>query len=316
MELRSLSYFVGIADEGSITRAAEKLGVAQPALTRHVKQLEAELGVRLFTRLPRGVRLTGAGRDLLEHARKVVQEVERARDRVRGTTRLARGRVVMGTAPTLAPLLLPRCVARARRQCPTVTLRAIEGFSPQLHDALLTGRLDLAVMTNPPRSPALVLTPLISEPMVVVVPAPAARGTRSAYSLAELSRTPLVLSAGLRAVVEEQLARFGAALRVEAEVDSIEAIRRLLLSGFGVTVMPVSTFHAEIAARRLAAFPVEDANLHRILVLARPAAEARSAAVGEIERVVRLEMAEMSGEGLFQLPAPRARKTLSRARAA
>src|SRR3972149_5751067 len=61
MELRSLSYFVGIADEGSITRAAEKLGVAQPALTRHVKQLEAELGVRLFTRLPRGVRLTRAG---------------------------------------------------------------------------------------------------------------------------------------------------------------------------------------------------------------------------------------------------------------
>jgi LysR family nitrogen assimilation transcriptional regulator len=314
VELRALSYFVEIADEGSITRAAEKLGVAQPALTRHVKQLESELGVRLLTRLPRGVRLTGAGRDLLEHARKVVQEVARARDRVRAATRAPRGRVAMGTSPTLAPLLLPRCVARARQECPAVALKAIEGFSPQLHDALLTGRLDLAVMTNPPRSPALALTPLISEPMMVVSP-PVVRGTRSAYSIAELSRTPLVLSAGLRAVVEEQLARFGAGLRVEAEVDSIEAIRRLLLSGFGVSVMPVSTFHAEIAQRRLAAFPVENANLHRILVLARPAAETRSAALAEIERVVRLEMAGMAAEGLFQPPVFRARAA-SRARAA
>lgn len=306
MELRALGYFVEIADEGSITRAAEKLGVAQPALTRQVKQLESELGVRLLARLPRGVRLTGAGRDLLEHARRVLEEVARAKDKVRGAARAPRGRIAMGTSPTLAPLLLPRCVARARRECPAVTLKAIEGFSPQLHDALLTGRLDLAVMTNPPRSPALALAPLLSEPMMVVSP-PAARGTRRAFSLAELSRTPLVLSAGLRALVEEQLGRLGASLRVEAEVDSIEAIRRLLLSGFGVSVMPISTFHAEIAQRLLAAFPIEDANLHRILVLARPAAAPQSAAVGEIERVVRMEMAALAAAGLFQPPAPRRR---------
>jgi len=306
MELRGIRYFIHIADEGSITRAADKLGVAQPALTRHVKQLERELGAPLLVRLPRGVRLTGAGRDFLEHARRAVLEVSRARDRVRGDARTPRGRVVMGTSPTLAPLLLPRCVARARQQCPEVTLKAVEEFSPLLLDALLTGRLDLAVMTNPPRSSALALTPLLSEPMVVVSP-PAARGTRAAYSIAELSRTPLILSAGLRAVVEEQLARLGAALRLEAEVDSIEAIRRLLLSGTGTSVMPVSTLHAEIAARRLAAFPVERANLHRILVLARPA-EVRSAALDEIERIVRGEMAAMQQEGLFALPARRRRR--------
>src|SRR3954470_3164082 len=87
MELRSLQYFVQIADEGSITRAADKLGIAQPALTRRIKQLEGELGAQLLTRLPRGVRLTGAGRDFLEHARKVVAEVARARDQIRGNPR-------------------------------------------------------------------------------------------------------------------------------------------------------------------------------------------------------------------------------------
>ncbi len=304
--LLSLQYFLQVADEGSITRAAEKLGVAQPALTRRIKQLERDLGAELLVRLPRGVRLTSAGSDLLEHARRVVAEVSRARDQVRGNSRALRGRVVVGTSPTLAPLLLPGCVARARELLPGVALKLVEGFSPQLLDALLAGRLDLAVMTNPPRSPALALTPLLSEPLVVVS-TPEARGTRPAYSVAELSRLPLLVSAGLRALAEEQLAASGASLKIEAEVDSIEAIRRLLLSGIGATLMPVSTFHAEIASRRLAAYPVEGANLHRILVLARLAGESRSGALAGMERLVRGEMTRLSEAGLFKLPAVRRR---------
>ena len=137
MELRSLQYFVRIADEGSITRAAAKLGVAQPALTRHVKQLEVELGTQLLTRLPRGVRLTTPGRDFLEHARKIIVEIGRARDQVHRAGRTPRGKVAVGTSPTLAPLLLPPCIARARQECPTIALKVMEGFSPQLLDALL-----------------------------------------------------------------------------------------------------------------------------------------------------------------------------------
>jgi LysR family nitrogen assimilation transcriptional regulator len=312
MELRSLQYFVQIADEGSITGAADKLGIAQPALTRRIKQLEAELGAQLLLRLPRGVRLTSAGSDLLEHARKVLAAVSRARDQVRGNSRAVRGRVVLGTSPTLAPLLLPGCVARARQLLPGVSLKLVEGFSPQLLDALLAGRLDLAVMTNPPRSPALALMPLLSEP-IVVVSRPLERGTRPAYSLAELSRLPLMISAGIRALVEEQLAAFRAGLRIEAEVDSIEAIRRLLLSGVGATLMPVSAFHAEIAARRLAAYPVEGANLHRLLVLATLAGDDRPGALAEMERIVRGEMTRLTDAGRFKLPAPRRRPSPARA---
>jgi LysR family transcriptional regulator, nitrogen assimilation regulatory protein len=302
MELRSIQYFVQVADEGSITRTADKIGIAQPALTRHIKQLEAELGTQLLLRLPRGVRLTTSGRDFLEHARTIMLEVSRASEHVRGKTQAPRGRVVMGTSPTLAPLLLPGCIARARRQCPTVTLKVIEGFSPQLLDALLTGRLDVAIMTNPPRSTALALTPLISEPLVVISP-PGARGTRDAFSLAELSATALIVTVGLRTLIEQQLAAFGLVLRVEAEIDSVEAIRRLLISGVGMTIMPVSAFHGEISAGELVAHPIEDANLHRILILARPVAEARSAAIDEIEHVIRAEMAVLLEAGIFRMPA-------------
>jgi LysR family nitrogen assimilation transcriptional regulator len=302
MELRSIQYFVQVADEGSITRTAAKIGIAQPALTRHIKQLEGELGTQLLMRLPRGVRLTTSGRDFLDHARAIMLEVSRAREHVRGKAQAPRGTVVMGTSPTLAPLLLPGCVARARQQCPTVTLKVVEGFSPQLLDALLTGRLDLAVMTNPPRTTALALTPLCSEPLVVVS-APGARGTRRAFSLVELCATPCIVTVGLRTLIEQQLAAFGVALRVEAEVDSVEAIRRLLLSGIGMTIMPVSAFHDEIRTGQLAAYPIEDVNLHRILILARPAAEARSAAIDEVEHIVRAEMAGLLLAGFFRMPA-------------
>jgi LysR family nitrogen assimilation transcriptional regulator len=230
-------------------------------------------------------------------------EVARASEHVRSKAREPHGRVVMGTSPTLAPLLLPRCLARARQQCPTVTLKVVEGFSPQLLDALLTGRLDLAVMTNPPRTTALSLTPLCSEPLVVIAP-PGARGTRDAFSLAEVASAPFILTVGLRTLVEQQLAGFGIGLKVEAEVDSIEAIRRLLVSGVGMSIMPVSAFHDELRAGQVVAYPVEDANLHRILILARPAAEVRSAAIDEIGHIVRSEMAELLEAGFFRMPAP------------
>src|SRR5262252_9368310 len=325
MELRSIQYFVEVADEGSITRTADKIGIAQPALTRHIKQLEAELGTQLLMRLPRGVRLTTSGRDFLDHARSIMLEVARASEHVRSKAQAPRGRVVMGTSPTLAPLLLSRCIARARQQCPSVTLKVVEGFSPQLLDALLMGRLDVAVMTNPPRTTALALTPLCSEPLVVIAP-PGARGTRHAFSLAELSGTAFILTVGLRTLVEQQLAAFGVGLKVEAEVDSVEAIRRLLVSGVGMSIMPVSAFHEEIRAGKVVAYPVEDANLHRILILARPVAEARSAAIDEIEHIVRGEMADLVQAGFFRLPTteasahdrraavPRARGAAPRAR--
>ena len=110
------------------------------------------------------------------------------------------------------------------------------------------------------------------------------------------------MTVGLRTLAEQQLAAFGVGLRVEAEVDSVEAIRRLLISGTGMTIMPVSAFHDEIRAGRLAAYPIEDANLHRILILARPVAEARSAAIDEIEHIVRAEMTGLLQSGIFRMP--------------
>jgi molybdate transport repressor ModE-like protein len=112
VDIRTMKCFVQVADRGSITHAADDLGITQPALTRRILQLEIELGVGLLERRPRGIRLTGAGRELLEHARRILREVALAEAQVRRARSAVRGRVVLGTSPTLAPLLLPGCAAR------------------------------------------------------------------------------------------------------------------------------------------------------------------------------------------------------------
>lgn len=302
MELRSIQYFVQIAELGSITRAAEHLRVAQPALTRHIQSLEQQLHAQLLVRLPRGVRLTGAGRQFLERCRRIQRELDHAREEVRHGTDTPAGRVVLGVSPTVAPMLVPGCIERVARQCPQVSLKIIEGFSGQLYDALLSGRLDVAILTNPSPSRALRLIPLISEPIVVVT-SPQQRGTRKSFTLEELAGTPLVVTEGLRALVEEQLARQGVRLNVCAEVDAVEAIRRLVCRGAGTTLMPVSAFHDDIASGQVAAYQIADTALQRMLVLASPADHKPSAAAEEISHIVRAEVDSQADNGWFSITA-------------
>src|SRR3954454_24298678 len=120
MELRSLAYFVRVAELGSITRAASHLHLAQPALTRHVQRLEEELGVALFTRANRGVRLTEAGQKLLDGATRILRDVERTGDEIRAHDAHPSGKIVLGVTPTLCPVLMPELFARMRRDYPMV----------------------------------------------------------------------------------------------------------------------------------------------------------------------------------------------------
>lgn len=302
MDLRSIRYFVQIADLGSITRAAEHLGIAQPALSRHLRGLEEELGTELLVRLPRGVRLTGAGRQFVDHCRRIMRDFDRARDELRATTDTPQGRVVLGLSPTIAPLVLPGIMERVKRQCPQISLKVVEGFTTQLYDALLAGRVDVGVLTSPAPSRALKLLPLLSEPIVVLTP-PEARGTRRFYTLPELAKTPVISTEAIRSIVDEQVIRYGARLNIEAEIDAVEAIRRLLLRGFGPAVMPVSTFYEDIRAGRIAAFPIADANVHRILMLGQPTERKPTAASEEIAHIVTAETSSLFDQGLFNLPA-------------
>ena len=286
MELRTIKYFVAIAELGNISGAAKKLGIAQPALTRHIKQLEEELNTTLLNRLARGVQLTASGREFLEYADRILAEVAQAKHEITGQGINPAGSLVFGASPTISTILMPRVVADSLHELPDINLKLIEGRSIRLYDSLLTGVLDMAILTNPLPSYKLHLTPLITESLCLIGIAnqlPKGRAT----DLEVLEKMPLILTPGMLFLVDRFQARKKLKLNVVAEIESIETIRSLVKAGEGVTIAPSTAFFDELNKNELDALILEIDGLHRELVLASRTDNAHLPAVREISRIVR-----------------------------
>lgn len=286
MELRSLKYFVTIAELGNISGAATRLGIAQPALTRHVKQLEEELSTTLLNRLARGVQLTASGREFLDYANRILAEVAQAKHEITGQGLKPAGTLVFGASPTISTILMPKVVADSLHELPEIGLKLIEGRSMRLYESLLTGVLDMAILTNPLPSYKLHLTPLISEPLCLIGIANQLPKGR-ANSLEILEKLPLILTPGMLFLVNRYQARNKLKLNVIAEIESIETIRSLVKAGEGITIAPSTAFFTELNQQDLEALTLEVDGLHRDLVLASRTDNAHLPAVRELSRVVR-----------------------------
>jgi LysR family nitrogen assimilation transcriptional regulator len=314
MELRSLSYFTRIAELGSITRAASHLRLAQPALTRHVQRLEEELGVALFTRANRGVRLTEAGQLLLESATRILRDVERTGDEIRAQDAHPSGRIILGITPTLCPILVPELFARMRRDFPRVELKVMHAGMVRLEEFVIDGRVDVALLSELSRSRLIVSTRLAPEEMVLVTaPGARPRGPMGGpmggiVGGEELSRTPLILGDGLRAAMDGLLAGRGIELNVEIEVNDHETIRLMVQQGAAAAILPYSSVARECARGLIEAHRITDAGIFRTLALgvrvSRAASLAREAMVRTITRVV----ADIERDSRLQLT-PRSRAT-------
>ena len=308
MELRSLSYFTRIAELGSITRAASHLRLAQPALTRHVQRLEEELGVALFTRANRGVRLTEAGQLLLESAIRILRDVERTGDEIRAQDAHPSGRIILGITPTLCPILVPELFARMRRDFPRVELKVMHAGMVRLEEFVIDGRVDVALLSELSRSRLIVSTRLAPEEMVLVT-APRARPRGPMGGIVggdELSRTPLILGDGLRAAMDGLLAGRGIELNVEIEVNDHETIRLMVQAGAAASILPYSSVARECARGLIDAHRITEGGIFRTLALgvrvSRAASLAREAMVRTITRVV----ADIERDNRLQLT-PRSR---------
>jgi DNA-binding transcriptional LysR family regulator len=146
MELRQLVYFERVAELGSFTRAAQSLHLVQPALSQQVAALEREVGLPLFHRGARGVRLTEAGERLLPYARRVLGELERARQAVDELRQIRTGRVALGLPPSATLSLLPAILEQYRERYPAVEVQIVEEMTDELVQQLVDGRLDLALL--------------------------------------------------------------------------------------------------------------------------------------------------------------------------
>ncbi|QCB46103.1 LysR substrate-binding domain-containing protein [Hydrogenophaga sp. PAMC20947] len=243
MDLKQLEYFVRVAEMGSFTRAAQALDVAQPALSRQVRLLEVELRQNLLLRNGRGAVPTDAGRLLLEHARGILHQVERAREELGRVGGALAGRVAIGLPPSLSRALSVPITRAVRQQLPQASVSICEGLSTNMQEWLATGRLDIAVLYNAQPAPSIELTPLLEEDLFLVQPAPSELTQYpppGPIALKDISLLPLVIPSrpnALRMFVETEMANLGLRPQIALEIDGVAAILDLVADGAGAALL-------------------------------------------------------------------------------
>lgn len=280
MNLEQLRSFAEVARIGHFTRAAERLHVAQPSLSRQIATLEAEFGVDLFHRARGRVTLTAAGERLLPLARRMLADAETARDEMAELLGLARGRVRLGATPTLCTTLVAEVLAEFRARHPGIDVEIVERGSRSLIEALGEGGLDLALIVTSVSSgtgrAALSLEPLLQERLVVVSAADApdpftGAGPGSPISLSLLAGIPQVAfpeNYDLRVALDAAFAAAGLTPEVAVTGAEMDATLSFAERGIGVAVVPAMV---ALERRNLRITPLADPDLRRTISVARRA---------------------------------------------
>ncbi|WP_175481414.1 LysR family transcriptional regulator [Curtobacterium sp. MMLR14_010] len=243
METRLLEQFVAVADEGTVTRAAERLWAAQSTVSAGIASLERSFGVRLFDRTGRQLVLTTAGEDLLPHARAVLQSLDRIRDLATATDAELRGRVRLGifTSMDVVDLIGVLRTFRERHPLVAVELMTSPSGTTGLVQDLTSGRLDLAYCGLPVVPAGITVEPLREMPFRAFVATDHPLAGRTSVSLAELADEPFIDTAhgfGNRVILDQALERLGIRRRIVAEMNDMPAVVRFATAGLGVGVVP------------------------------------------------------------------------------
>jgi len=291
MNIRQLDYFVRVAESGSFSKAAARLRIAQPALSRQVRGLEVELRQALLIRNGRGVATTEAGKTLLAHARGILYQMERAREdmeRIRGTPV---GRVAVGMPPTIAKLLATPLVGEFRLRFPQASLSIAVGLSAAIQERLRLGEIDVALLYSPVTVATVELTPFLVEELYLVGPASSSEKVNPVRATS-LPDFPLIIPSRpntLRMQVENSLAAIGVKPTVAMELDGVEAILGLIKNGHGYAILTYNALRASGNARAFMARPIVKPRLQTQLVLAvasqRPTSPIQEAALSLIRRI-------------------------------
>jgi DNA-binding transcriptional LysR family regulator len=249
MELRHLRYFIAVAEERHVTRAAERLGMQQPPLSQQIRSLERELDVQLFRRRPRGVELTDAGSALLTEARAILSHIDYASAAAKRTARGEQGRIAVGFTSS-APFhpFVPRIIRTYRESFPLVALTLKEGGTMELVDDLRDERIDVAfVRTAIADRQGLLVSPLLKEAMVLALPRAhiLARRTNKAVSLKALAQETFIVyrrhnGPGLYDAILSACNAAGFSPRVGQEAPRIVSTLNLVAAGLGISLVPES----------------------------------------------------------------------------
>lgn len=274
MELSQLRTLIHVAELGSLSKAADRLHIAQPALSRQVRMLEEELGFALFIRHGRGMVLSEEGQDVLKHALRVMAEIDEIRATATPIDAPLTGEVAIGLPPTVADIVSVPLAAAFGKAHPKAKLRLVSAYTGYLLDWLHRSELDVAVLYDPRSARSLRTRPLLLENLFLIGPPEAGFSTVRAVPFPSLAGKRLLMPStkhGLRILVERCAAEVGIMLDVGVEADSYATLKDLVRHGHGWTILPLTPIHADVGVGDLTAAPLIDPVPVRRLILAYPA---------------------------------------------
>ncbi|HEX2331164.1 MAG TPA: LysR family transcriptional regulator [Candidatus Angelobacter sp.] len=241
MEVHQLRYFCAVAETGSFTRAAEREQVAQPSLSQQIMKLEEELGVRLFDRLGRSVRLTDPGQTFLPRARTILSEMKAAKEEVADRQATVSGPVSVGVIPTIAPYFLPSRIASFTRKYPQASITVVEDVTARLLDRLRGGLIDMAIMAVPMRGHDLECASLRTERLYAILPTDHKLAKKRSLFIRELREDPFLLLRDdhcFRETAIEICKRARLSPQVIFESGQFSSILGMVGAGLGISVIP------------------------------------------------------------------------------
>lgn len=273
MEIRQLRAFIAIAELGTFTAGAQRVHVTQAAISMQIRQLENELGARLFIRAPRRVMLTEAGEQLLQRARQILRDHDAAVDEIAELAGAERGRLRIGSASAMVTTdVLPELLKELRQQHAGAEVTVSSGTSESLVQQILGGELDLAFVSLPVEARG-INTERLSQDQLVAVASPrhrlAKQRTISAYSLAGEKLILGERGGNTRRLIDQFFAQAGVTLQVSMELSRQAAIRRMVEEDMGVGIVPLQTVSEAVAKGRLVRWWIEGAQINWELGVAR-----------------------------------------------
>jgi DNA-binding transcriptional LysR family regulator len=291
MQLHQLSYVLAVAEERHFTRAAARLHLAQPSLSRQIRLLEGELGVQLFNRGPgQGlVTLTGDGEALLPFIRRIVADVEATSAEARALTGMARGQLSVGATPSLITRVLAPALVEFHASHPGIELQVVEAGSRQLVRQLASGEVDLALVVLPITEPQVATTPLFDDPLVLAVALDHPLAMRRRVRVGDLDGLALIMfreGYDLREATLQACRDAGVEPRLVSQGGEMDGVLAFVAAGLGAAVVPAIALPAEST---LVAIPFTRPELSRTVALAarsdRPVPRPARALAEQLERL-------------------------------
>lgn len=306
LDFRQLRYFVAIVEAQSFSRAAMVLNVAQPALSLHVRNMEADLGTALLLRTPQGVQPTDAGKLLLTRARDLLRDFEETLQAVRDFESEAAGEVHIGLPGTIAEMLSVPLILRMRHEYPQVHLKVAEAMSGFVLGWLHEGRVDLGLLYTPVSERGLRSIPILNEELRLFAAHPLTGGLKAPpqdrVELTDIVDLPLVLPGknhGLRALIDNEIEAQGLELTTVIEVDSYKAIKELVEHGLGFSVLPINAINTEEKAGRLQSWQLGDPPFRRTVHMVRPFDRVPSKAALAVEKICFETLKDLIADGTW-----------------